>query len=45
MLFMGKKLTAEEAREAHLIAEVIPRDQLLPEVGERAVTVAWTIKS
>jgi enoyl-CoA hydratase/carnithine racemase len=33
MLFLGKKFTAREAREAHLIAEVIdPADRLLPEV-------------
>lgn len=36
MLFLGKKFTAAEAREAHLIADVVdPPERLMPEVLAR----------
>jgi enoyl-CoA hydratase/carnithine racemase len=32
MLFLGKRVTAEEAQVANLISEVIPKDRLMEEV-------------
>lgn len=36
MLFLGKKMTAQEAQVANLVSEVIPRHRLIPEVGTQA---------